>query len=161
MIQQPQLVLCRGGGTPAMLTVGGTYEDDGEVYEMIARARPFAPGGQAGEAIFTTLWITTTTFDDDVSLFVTPFVDFEPLETQRIDIPGAANPNNEQTVHELALSVPYMHGGVEQFRNAPRGAFIDVRVETKIGTVAGSSARQIVDGFEVECEIVKESRQAE
>jgi hypothetical protein len=160
MIQQPQLVLCRGAGTPAMLTVGGTYLDDGEVYEMVARSRPFAPGGQGGEAIFTTLWITTTTFDDAVSLFVTPFVDFVALETQRIDIPGAANPNNAQTIHELALSVPYIFGGIERMRNAPRGTYIDVKVETKIGTVAGSSARQIVDGFEVECEIVKDSRQA-
>lgn len=161
MIQQPELIVCRGDGTPSMLVVGGdTYLDDGEVYEMIARSRPFAPAGQGGEAIFTTLWITTTTFEDDVSLFITPFIDFAPLATQRLDVVGAANAENKQQIHELALSVPFIRGGIERMRNAPRGCYIDVRIETLIGTIAGSSARQIIDGIEVESEVVQESRQA-
>lgn len=160
MIQQPQLVLCRGDGTPSMLVVGSGYTDDGAVYEMVARTRPFAPDKMGGEAIFTALWITTTTFDVGVSLFITPYVDFVALETQRIDIPGEANPQNKQRVWELALSVPYIRALVEIMRNAPRGTVIDVKVETKIGTVAGASTRQIVDDIEVEAEIVNESRKA-
>ncbi len=105
--------------------------------------------------------MTTTTFDDEVVLFVTPYVDFVALETQRITIPGAANPDNKQTVHEMALSLPFIRDDVEIMRTAPRGAFIDVKVETDIGGGFGTSARQIVDGFEIECEIVQDSRVAE
>lgn len=161
MIQQPELVVCRGDGTPAMLVVGEGYTDDGAVYEMIARDRPFAPAGQGGEAIFTALWITTTTYEEDVTLFITPFVDFVALETQQLDIPGAANPTNAQQVHELALSIPYPPPpDPERLRVAPRGCYIDVRIETNIAGAFGSSARQAVDGIEVEVEIVRDSRTA-
>lgn len=161
MIQQPELVVCRGDGTPAMLVVGEGYTDDGEVYEMVARDRPFAPAGQGGEAIFTALWITTTTYDDPVTLFITPYVDFVALETQQLDIPGAPNPTNAQQVHELALSVPWpAPPAAERMRNAPRGCYIDVRVETNIAGGFGSSTRQAVDGIEVEVEIVRDSRTA-
>ena len=160
MIQQPELVVCRGDGTPAMLVVGEGYADDGVVYEMAARDRPFAPAGQGGEAIFTALWITTTTYDDDVTLFITPFVDFVALETQQLDIPGRANPTNEQQVWELALSVPYPAPPAQEYmRVAPRGCYIDVRIETNIAGGFGSSARQAIDGIEVEVEIVRDSRQ--
>jgi hypothetical protein len=160
MIQQPQLVLCRGAGTPSMLVVGEGYEDDGVPYEMVAWARPYAPGGDSGEAIFTTLWVTTTTYDEDVSIFITPYIDGVALETQEIEIPGAANPQDGQQVHELALSVPYIRDAIERMRTAPRGTWIAVRAETKIALGSGTSARQAVDGIVCEVEVVSESRPA-
>jgi hypothetical protein len=161
-VQQPILVVCRGGGQPHMLTVSesGYYLDDGEVYEMAARDRPFAPAGQGGEAIFTALWITTTSYDDPITLFITPIVDFVPLETQQLDLVGAVNAENRTEVHELALSVPYVVGGIERMRNAPRGCYIDVRVETNFGGIAQAASRFSIDGIEVEVEIVRDSRVA-
>jgi hypothetical protein len=160
MIQQPQLVLCRGDGTPSMLVVGDTYEDDGEAYDMVAWARPYAPGGDAGEAIFTSLWITTTSWNADVHLFITPYIDGVALETQDIFILAAANPQGVQQVHELALSVPYIRDAVERMRVAPRGTWIAVRVETDIAGGFGTSERQIVDGITCEVEVVTETREA-
>lgn len=160
MIQQPELVVCRGNGVPAMLVVGSGFTDDGVAYEMVARSDPFAPAGQGGEAIFTALWITTTTYDQPVTLLVTPYIDGVALAQQRIDIPGRANPTNVQQVWELALSVPYIQGGVERLRVAPRGCVIEVEVATNIGGGMGTSARQAVDGIEVETEVVRESRAA-
>jgi hypothetical protein len=155
-IQQPQLVLCRAG-TPSMLKVGGSYLDDGVIYEMVARFRPFAPAGESGEAIMRALFLTTTHFAANVSLYVTPYVDFVALATQRLDLVGAANTENITTEHELFLSIPMMVGGVEKGRVCPRGRWIDVKIETKIGTLLGSSARQIVDGCTIEYDEVTES----
>lgn len=160
MIQKPILVVCRSD-VAAMLTVSetGWFTDDNVPYEMVARSDPFAPAGQGGEAIFTTLWITTTTFETDVALFITPIIDFVPIDTQRIDIPGAPNPDDAQQVHELVLSVPYPPPPAAEFmRVAPRGCVIEVKVETRIGDGFGVSGRQIVDGIEVETEIVREGR---
>lgn len=148
-IQQPVLVLCRAG-VPSMLKVGGSYLDDSVIYEMLSRDRPFAPAGEAGEAIFRALYLTTTHFAANVSLYVTPYVDFVALATQRLDLVGAANTENITTEHELFLSVPMLIGGVEKGRMCPRGRWIDVKIETKIGTLLGSSARQIVDSCVVE-----------
>lgn len=161
MIQQPQLVLTRGAGVPSMLVPGSPdYLDDGVIYEMLARSRPYAPAGAGGEAIFTMLYLVTTHYDVSVSLFVTPYVDFAALATQQIDLIGAANPANKSTVHELALSVPYIVGGIERLRVAPRGTWFDVKVETKIAAGNPASARVVIDGGEVETEIVRESKQS-
>lgn len=160
MIIVPRIMLGRGAGTPAMLTANDGYEDDGQPYDLLARTRQIAVAGTSGEAIFTALYLTTTTFADLVTLFVTPSVDGVPLETQQVHLGGVANPNERAVVKELALSVPFLRDGVEVMRTAPRGTWFDVTIETRIGLGNPSSTRQIIEAIEVEYEVVRESMQA-
>lgn len=157
----PQLVVGRGNGTPAMLTVGAGYIDDDTHYDLLGRSAPWAPAGSGGEAIFTALYVTTRHFEQDVSLFVTTYIDGMPLaEVTRLNLVGVALSKGEQQVHEIGLSIPHMVAGVEKLRYAPRGTWISVQVETMIVDGFGSAARQCVDGIECEFEIVRESKEA-
>lgn len=155
----PQLVVGRGNGTPAMLTVGAGYIDDDVHYDMLGRTAPWAPAGVGGEAAFHSLYVTTRHFDEDVSLFVTTFIDGVALaEVTRINLVGVPLSLGEQRVVEVGLSVPYAPAGVELLRYAPRGTWISVQIETNIVDGFGSAARQIVDGVECEYEVVQESK---
>lgn len=156
----PQLVVGRGNGTPAMLTVGSGYIDDDTNYELLGRSAPWAPAGVGGEAAFYSLYVTTRHFEDDVSLFITTFIDGVALpEVTRLNLVGVLLSPGEQQVHEIGLSKPYAPAGVELLRYAPRGTWISVQIETQIVDGMGSAARQIVDGVECEFEIVQEGKQ--
>lgn len=157
----PQLVVGRGSGTPAMLKVGVGYIDDDVNYELLGRSEPWAPAGVGGEAIFTMLYVTTRHYDLNVSLFITTFIDGVALaEVKRIDLVGVALSKGEQRVTEVGLSVAHSPAGVELLRYSPRGTWISVQVETRIGTGAGTASRQIVDGIECEYEVVRETKEA-
>lgn len=142
---------------PALLQVGDSYLDDGVKYELIARTRRVALAGAGGEAIYTSLYMATTHYDQNVSLWVTPFVDGVALAAQRIDLIGVPGSKGESKTHELGLSEPYLVAAVEQLRTAPRGTWFEVQVETRYQSAALTPAKQVVDGIEVEHEIVRES----
>ncbi|MEP6990075.1 MAG: hypothetical protein ABJA80_04025 [bacterium] len=155
----PQLVVGRGGGVPAMLAVGVGYEDDDVAYELLGRSAAWAPAGTGGECAFHSLYVTTRHFEDDVSLFVTTYIDGVPLpEVARITLVGVPLSMGEQQVHEIALSLPYAPAGVELLRYAPRGTWIIVQIETKIVDGFGTAAKQMVDGVECEYEVVQETK---
>lgn len=142
---------------PALLLLGGAYTDDGTKYEMLARTRRVALAGAGGEAIFTTLYIATTHYEQNVSLWVTPYVDGVALATQQINLVGVPGTKGETKTHELGLSQSYMVGGTERLRTSPRGTWFEVQVETKYQTSGLTPAKQVVDGIEIEHEIVRES----
>lgn len=148
----PQLVVGRSGGVPAILAVGSAYTDDGVAYGFSARSRPFIPAGIGGEAVFVTLYVTTRHTTGGANITVTPYVDGVALESQTITLVGVPGSQGEQRTHELPLSVPYLDGGVEQMRTAPRGDRIEVAV------ASASSVAHFVEGVEVEYEIVRESK---
>lgn len=157
----PQLVVGRGNGTPAMLTVGVGYIDDDTHYDLLGRSAPFAPAGPGGECAFHLLYVTTRHFEEDVSLFITTFIDGVALaEVKRINLVGVALSKGEQAVHEIGLSVPHMVAGIERLRYAPRGTWISVQVETRITLGDGTAAQQCVDGIDCEYEVVQETKVA-
>ncbi len=156
----PQLFLGRSL-EPVLLRVGKGYTDDGEPYEMLARSRSLAPAGPGGECIFTLLYLTTLHYTDDVSVWITPIVDQVAQPTQRLDLTGVLDSVGERQTHEIGLAVPYLVGGVERLRFAPRGTWFDVQIETKYGAAevgaAPVASKQIIESVELEYEIVRES----
>ncbi len=157
-MQIPVLVVGRAT-LPAILRHGVGYTDDGEVYDLVGRSDPFMPAGLGGECAFFTIYITTTHFEASSVLKVTPRIDGLPLASQTIVLNTAPGADGEQRVHEIGLSKPFIDGGLEKLRNAPRGSWIDVTIETTRSSGFGMAARQIVDGIEVEFEMVQEGKQ--
>lgn len=157
---EPILVLGKAG-EPVILRVGEGYMDDDAAYEMLAKSRGVAPAGPGGECIFTLLYLTTLHYTEDVSVWITPIIDGTALETQRLDLTGVTDSTGERKTHEVGLSVPYLVGGVERLRFAPRGTWFEVQIETKYGdaeTGAPTTAsKQIVESVELEYEVVRES----
>lgn len=149
---------------PVLLRVGVGYTDDGDAYEMLARSRSVAPAGTNGEVALCCLYITTLHFDTDVSVWITPILDGEPLPTQRLDLTGVMDSEGERETHEVDLSIPYMVGGVERLRYAPRGTWVEVQIETKYADAetgaAPAAAKQVVESVVLEYEVVRESMEA-
>ena len=156
-MQIPVLVVGRAD-VPAILRHGVGYTDDGEVYDLVGRTDPFMPAGLGGEAAFYTIYVTTTHFAAATQLRVTPRIDGIPLASTAIVLNTAPTDDGEQRTHEVGLSKPFVDGGLEKLRNAPRGSWIDVTIETT-RSAAGVAARTVVDGIEVEFETVQEGKQ--
>lgn len=164
---KPLLVLCRGGGTGALLKLNTpVYLDDGLSYLLLARTRPFFPAGQGGECLFTNLYITLTGYDVAMGYGLLVYIDGKPISPapnaltinyqKYVWAGGAPNPKDNQTIHELSLLQPYpAYPAVEQMRVAPRGSSIAVEFATEAG---GTPNRLVIDGIEVEYEIVRETR---
>jgi hypothetical protein len=152
----PELFVGRGG-TPSLLRVGVGYTDDSVEYDLLARSRRVAPAGVGGEAIFTVLYVATLHFEDDASFYITPYVDGVALEVQRLDLVGVPGSKGEAQSHEIGLSIPYISGGVERLRYAPRGTWFEVEVETRYVLSAAVAGRAVITSIEVEHEIVRES----
>lgn len=158
-MQIPVLVVGHAA-IPAVLKHGDTYRDDGELYDLVGRSDPFMPAGLGGEVAFYTIYVTTTHFEAATTLRVTPRIDGVPLASTTIVLNTAPTDEGEQRVHEIGLSKPYVVGGLEMLRNAPRGSWIDVTVESQLVAGFGVAARWIVDGIEVEFETVQEGKPA-
>ncbi len=145
---------------PALLKLGGAYTDDSVKYELLGRTRRVALAGPGGESIFTSLYVATTHYDLNVSLWITPYVDGVALAAQRIDLVGVPGSQGESKSFELALSQAYMVAAVEQLRYSPRGTWFEVQVETRHVSAVLTPAKVVVDGIEVEHEVVRESMTA-
>jgi hypothetical protein len=160
---QPVLFVGRGG-SPILLRVGVGYVDDDTPYEMVAESDPVAIAGPGGECMFTALYVTTKHFTANVSLWITVVIDgVAQAETHRIDLIGVVGSKGELISREIALSVPYIVGGIERSRFAPRGTWFSVRIETKYGDsepgAAAVAAKQVVESVEVEHEVLRETKQ--
>jgi hypothetical protein len=153
----PVLVVGRADDA-ALLRPGTGYDDDGVAYDLLGRSAAFMPAGLGGEAAFFTIYVTTTHYEATTVLRVTPAIDGVTLASTDIVL-GTSDPAGEQNVHEIDLSQAYTVGGVEKLRYAPRGQRLDVTIETLRGATLGVGARQIVDGIEVEFEVVQEGKQ--
>ena len=158
-MQIPVIVVGRAN-LPAVLKHGVGYFDDDAVYDLLGRSDPFLPAGLGGEAAFYTIYLTTTHFVASATLRITPRIDGVPLASTLLVLNTAPGEDGEQRVSEIGVSLPYVKGGVEMLRNAPRGCWMDVTVETQRVLGFGTADRIIVDGIEVEFEVVQEGKQA-
>lgn len=147
-----------GGAGDGLLLAGSTYLDDGEAYDALGKSNRVAPAGTGGECIFTSLYVTVTTYASDTRLVVTPYVDGVALAAQIINVPGVASSQGEVNVFELGLSIPYVVAMVERLRYYPRGTWLQVLVNTDSGNVA--LAAQLVNSIEAEYEVVRETKVA-
>ena len=98
-----------------------------------------------------------------VELIVTPYLDGVALESQEITITGptAGDPTRVTTKYRFGLSVPFLDNSPipqEVMRVAARGTWLQVRVET-VGIKPPGDL--IVEGCEVEYEVVRASQPAE
>lgn len=154
-----RLIVGRGAATPSLMrTNGASYQDDSVNFNASGKSNRVAPAGAQGECIFTVLYLTTTHFDVNVSLFITPIVDGVSLTRQRLDLVGVPGTDGETKVNEIGLSIPYTPAGTELLRYAPRGTWFQVLVETDNSLVALGAC--IVSEVEVEFEVVRESKEA-
>lgn len=159
-VGRPELHVGLRDSEPAVLRVGQTFLDDGVCYELLARTRRTAPAGAGGECIFTNLYVATTHFGSDVTLYLTAIVDGVRMQTQALVLLAAdGSVEGETTVHELSLMEPYMVATVERLRHAPRGTWFEVEIAVRCGEEVVPAAL-IADEIEVEFEIVRESMQA-
>lgn len=152
----PVLVLGRAD-TAALLRPGLGYDDDGALYDLVARTEDFMPGGLGGEAAFFTIYLTTTHYEVGTVFRITPYLDGVPLAATTL-LFATVSDGGEERVTEIDLSVPYLVGGVEALRYAPRGQRFAVAVETRRAAGSGVNERQIVDGIEIEFEVVQEGK---
>jgi hypothetical protein len=136
----------------AMLEVGRGYLDRGEDYALSAKTNKYAPAGAGGECIFTSLWAVFT-FTATMVVYVTPIVDEVALERQTVNLVQNALYTRHSEIVELGLSVPITVAAVERGRVSPRGTWFQALVETEDVEV-----QLIVDGLEVEYEVVREGR---
>lgn len=157
-MQIPVLVVGRASA-PVILKHGVGYLDDDAPYDLVGRTDPYLPAGLGGEAAFYTIYLTTTHFTASSVLRITPRIDGVPLAPTILVLDTAPGGDGEQRVHEISLSKPYVVGGLEKLRNAPRGSWIDVTIETQRSVGLGVPDRVIVDGVEVEFETVQEGKQ--
>jgi hypothetical protein len=139
----------------ALLQSETTVADDGQAYDLLLRSDRIVPAGFGGEAIFPVLYLATTHYAANVTLFVTPYVDSVALDTQQVVLVGVPGSSGEHRVHELALHQPFLVDGIERLRTAPRGTFFQVKVETRAGL--GSPIGLVeIDLIDVEVEVVRE-----
>ncbi len=160
MSDTPVQVVGRGGNGAVILRVGTGYLDDDAKYDLYGRSAPFAPAGMMGECAFHSLYLTTVHYDVTEEIVVTPRVDHVALLPTTITLTGVASSKGERLVHEISLYQPYIIGGIERLRYAPRGTWIDVLIETKFTINARTPARFLIDGMDVEAEIVRETKVA-
>lgn len=159
MSQTPRLIVGRGGvGAILLRANGAAYTDDSVAYNASGKSNKVAPAGAGGECIFTVLYLTTTHFDVNVSLWITPLVDGVALTKQRLNLVGVPGTDGETQVHEIGLSIAHLASAVERLRYAPRGTWFQVLVETDAAVVGLGAC--IVSEVEVEHEIVRESKEA-
>lgn len=157
-MQLPILVLGRADA-PVLLKQGDGYLDDDLTFDLRGRSAPFMPAGLGGEAAFYTIYLTTTHFAPTTTLRVTPRVDGVTLPFTDVVLNTVPGAEGEQREHEIGLSLPYMVGGVERLRYAPRGNWMDVTIETVRAAGIGVGERTIIDGIEVEFEVVQEGKE--
>jgi len=142
-------------GSTGLLEVDRGYKDRGIIYDLYAKTNRYAPAGAGGECIFPSLYAVVT-FTETMLLYLTSLVDGVALETLIIPLVSAGSARQTRSF-ELGLSVPLMVGGVEKGRQAPRGTWYQCLVETRFDAVANLPNQLIIEGLEVEYEVVRET----
>jgi hypothetical protein len=145
-------------GSTGFLEVGRGYKDRGVQYQMYAKTNRYAPAGPSGECIFPTLYAIVT-FTESMFLYLTPFVDGVALGLQYVQMIANASSSQQTRTFELGLGVPVVLNGVERSQQAPRGTWIQVLVETHFNDINNIANQLVIEGLEVEYEVVRETIQ--
>jgi hypothetical protein len=152
-IQQPRLVVGRGGGVPAMLTVGSGYTDDSVAYDLLASTDRLAPAGVSGECAFYFLYVA---IEHDVAipvLRVTPIVDGVAL--RRATTTSRSRPRvTSRSWRSRSRAVPEHDAELPQPRPVRAAWNLD---RGKVETVGGLAGYAALHGCEVEHEVVREA----
>ena len=143
-------------GSTGFMEVDRGYLDRGVIYNLYAKTNRYAPAGAGGECIFPSLFVVVT-FTQTMLLYLTPYVDGVALETKVIGLNANLSSTRQTRVFELGLSVPVMLSGVERSRQAPRGTWFQCLVETRFNGTTDVPNQLIVEGLEVEYEVVRET----
>ncbi len=143
-------------GTNALLKIDTNYIDRAEAYDLDAKTNRYAPAGEGGECIFTSLYCVLT-YKAHVTVYFTPILDGVELETQSVVLDQNAAITSQTVSRELALSVPITVAGVERGRVSPRGTWMQFRVTTQFA-VGGGATQVVVEGLVLEFEVVRESK---
>lgn len=143
-------------GSTGFMEVDRGYKDRGVQYQMYAKTNRYAPAGPSGECIFPSLYAVVT-FTESMFLYLTPFVDGAALGTKVIQMIANATSTRQTRTFEMGLSVPVILNGVERGQQAPRGTWFQVLVETHFNDINDIANQLIVEGCEVEYEIVSET----
>lgn len=112
-----------------------------------------SPDGAGGEAIFTTLYVTTTRqHEGTATIRVTPLLDGVEQETMLIVLEPA--PSEITEIRELPLTTRLMRDEMEVARLAQRGTWFAVRLEGE-----APLGHLIFESVETETELVREYKQ--
>lgn len=139
------------------------FQDNGADYLPLATSNAIAPAGASGENEFRNVYITIT-HSMGVDIRLTPIIDFVPLDgtngqpDERLvfTLPPLAARLTER--FEMGLSIPFPLTGPARFRNAPRGAWFQLKAEALAPLAAGDL---IFEQVELQFEVVRESLAAE
>lgn len=140
-------------GSTAFMEVDRGYKDRGVQYQMYAKTNRYAPAGPSGECIFPSLFAIVT-FTESMYLYLTPYLDGVALGTKLIHMVANATSSRQTRTFEMGLSVPVVVNGVERLEQAPRGTWFQVLVETHFNDINDIANQLIVEGLEVEYEVV-------
>lgn len=149
-------------GVDDQLAQGGQGNLDlDDAVEFVATTNAYAPAGIGGEAIFVALRIALfRDNDDDMQLDIVPVIDGEEGEEITLSLPGVAAP--ARSIHELALVKHYPSAADPQISLSPRGQWFqaDVRSVAPPESVGRADGRLVIEGLELEYEIVREGVEA-
>lgn len=144
------------GAEGELAQFGGSTSDLGAFLTALARTNSYAPGGIGGEAIFTNVYLTLQRDNTEtLTLHLTPIVDGVELDSIELELAGVAGP--VRAVHEIGLAIPYPSVADPQLFYAMRGEWIQLQLET---VAALPDGRIVVDGVELEVEVVTEGKDA-
>lgn len=136
-----------------------SYDDGGLAFTPLARTARLAPAGASGECLFAALYVTISRAAG-ATVRVVPIVDGVALDaTDIVLVEPAAGVITER--HRIVVSQAYVDGGVELLRYQPRGAWMQAEVSVQgtpmLPVGAEETEAVIVDGVEVEFEVLRES----
>lgn len=154
-MSRPVLLLAESDDI-TLLQAGVDYTDNDEPYVFLGHTNRVAPAGIGGECAFYNLYFTTRHYLTTVVLQVGVVLDGKVLTTTTITLDNGSDTGTVRE-HEVSLMQPYIVGGVERLRFAPRGTWVEVVVQAADTGVTGAVD---VGGVEIEYEVVRESRAA-
>ena len=162
------------GTTAGVVEANSSFLDDGAAYNMVVTTNRFAPGGDGGEAVFTTLYavfqnreavrVRIAILVDDTPINFPPLgavgnpnVSYATVPYYEINLPASANFALRH--YEIGLSIPLKDAtGIEVARFAARGTWFQVKVETVADGTTIFLNPLLIEELEVEYENVRESR---
>jgi hypothetical protein len=162
-----QIRVFHGAGNGSSLwRADSTYLDGAERYQAQAKSVYAAPAGAGGECIFPAVYLTVT-HEAGCTIRVTPFLDGVAQDSYDVEVAAVAEVVTE--VYELAFvlrQADSMDPAVTVGATYLRGTFLAVKLVTLVevddALVPGApQGLFILDGAELEYEVVRESRVAQ
>lgn len=141
-------------GGDVLWQFGEKWDDAGTAITARMRTLPMAPGGIGGEAIFQNLYLALE-WRSAATVTVTPILDGDRLTalSRTLELDGPLEPTRDD--FEIPLNRPHDVGGTEELRYGLRGTWLQVELEVEVQTPTETGL--IVEGVEVEQEVVRES----